>query len=178
MKTIKFSTKEYLNWEGIVMEDYLYVIITVDDVEFYKDSVNIEYWKNKTEEERLKYLFNYIPSDLADELYKKKAMFENEDIYDIWYEWYFYINGEDASDYILKVPRTLHPKTFGGFQASIAVSEGWEYYKKLVLAGFNSHTAANLAYWRGYIDGMDYARVLEKEGEEALAIMGLTKMKY
>lgn len=178
MKAIKFITKEYIDCKGIVREDYLHVIITVDDVEFCKDSVNIEFWKNKTEEERLKYLFNYISPDLADKLYSKKAMFENEDIYDIWYKWYFYINDEDASNYILKVPRTLHPRTFGGFQASMAVSKGWEYYKKLVLAGFNSRTAANLAYWRGYIDGMDYARALEREGEEALAIMGLTKIKY
>ena len=74
MKTIKFSTKEYIDCKGIISEDNLYVIITVDDVEFYKTWVSIIFWKNKTEEERLKYLFNYISSDLADELYSKKVM--------------------------------------------------------------------------------------------------------
>ena len=93
-----------------------------------------------------------------------------KDIYDAWYKWYYFIDGEDASEFIREIGRsknTLH------FQSSYAIILGWKYFKKLKAAKFETSTAAILAYARGYLGGMDANNRYEQEGTEALGILGL-----
>ena len=98
-----------------------------------------------------------------------------EDLYQRWYRWYFFIDEEDAHEFLLNCPNgnTLHSASF---QAVCGATEGWPYFKKLKAAGFKSITAALLAYTRGYTEGMDLNSCWDKEGTEALIIMGLTRI--
>ena len=99
----------------------------------------------------------------------------DEDLYQKWYKWYFFIDEEDAHEFLLNCPNgnTLHS---GHFQSRCGALLGWSYFKKLKAAGFNSRTAALLAYTRGYTEGMDLNSCWDKEGTEALTIMGLSRI--
>ena len=93
-----------------------------------------------------------------------------KDIYDAWYKWYYFIDGEDASEFIREIGRSQHTLHF---QSSYAIMLGWKYFKKLKAAKFNTSTAAILAYARGYLGGMDANNRYEQEGTEALGLLGL-----
>ena len=93
-----------------------------------------------------------------------------KDIYDAWYKWYYFIDGEDASEFIREIGRSQHTLHF---QSSYAIMLGWKYFKKLKTAKFKTSTAAILAYARGYLGGMDANNRYEQEGTEALGILGL-----
>lgn len=93
-----------------------------------------------------------------------------KDIYDAWYRWYYFIDGEDASEFIREVGRSQHTLHF---QSSYAIMLGWKYFKKLKAAKFKTSTAAILAYARGYLGGMDANNRYKQEGTEALGILGL-----
>ena len=173
MKKIKFELRPYLCYDGSVDKEWLELTLVINDEAIKKDTVNSHRWKDSDEQTRQRHCFYLINEVLEQELLNKKASFVDETLYQSWYEFQFYIDGEDAIDFIRRVPRTKHPRTFSGFQAAMAVETGWVYYKKLVNAGFNKTTAANLAYWRGYIDGMDMNNAFDKEGTEALDLMGL-----
>ena len=98
----------------------------------------------------------------------------DEPLYQRWYRWYWFIDGEDAHEFLHNCPKgnTCHSTHF---QSAYGAIEGWKYFKKLKTAGFNARTAALLAYTRGYIDGMDINAPLDMEGTEALNLMGLTR---
>ena len=98
-----------------------------------------------------------------------------EDLYQRWYKWYWFIDGEDAHEYLYNCPNgnTLHS---AHFQAVCGATEGWPYFKKLKDAGFNARTAALLAYTRGYTEGMDLNNPWGREGEEALYLIGLKRI--
>ena len=98
------------------------------------------------------------------------------EIYDIWYHHQFYIDGEDAREYIQALGlryygdmHSLRIQSYGG------IREGWKYYKILRDHRYNGHTAANLAYWRGYIEAMDWNSPWDKEGTEVLDLMDLER---
>lgn len=177
MKQIKFELRPYLRYDGSIDEEWLELTLIVDDEAIEHETVNSYRWKDADELTKQKHCFYLINEELERDLLNKRAAFEDETLYQSWYEFQFYIDGEDAFSFIIRVPRTKHPRTFSGFQAAMAVSSGWEYYKKLTKAGFNETTAANLAYWRGYIDGMDMNSIFDKEGTEALNLMGLKYIK-
>lgn len=177
MKQIKFELRPYLCCDGSVDKEWLNLTLVINDEAVKQDTVNSYRWEKADESTKIKHCFYLIDESLEQELLNRKASFVEESLYKSWYEFQFYIDGEDAINFIKRVPRTKHPRSFSGFQAAIAVSSGWEYYKKLTKAGFNETTAANLAYWRGYIDGMDMNNAFDKEGTEALEIMGLKYIK-
>ena len=99
----------------------------------------------------------------------------DEEVYQRWYKWYFFIDEEDAHEFLLNCPNgnTLHSRHF---QSRCGALLGWPYFKKLKAAVFTSRTAALLAYTRGYTEGMDLDSCWDKEGTEALIIMGLTRI--
>ena len=177
MQNIKFELRPYLRYDGSVDNDWLELTLVINEEAIKHDTVNSYRWKDADEQTRQKHCFYLIDESLEQALLNKKASFVEESLYKSWYEFQFHIDGEDAIDFIRRVPRTKHPRTFSGFQAAMAVETGWVYYKKLVNAGFNKTTAANLAYWRGYIDGMDMNNAFDKEGTEALDLMGLKYIK-
>ena len=178
MKSIKFELRPYKRYDGSVDQGWFELTLVINDEPIKHDTVNACIWKDSDEATKNRYCFYLIDESLEKEILSKKASFDEETLYKAWYEFNFFIDGEDAIEFITRVPRTKNIRTLSGFQASIAVETGWDYYKKLVSAGFNKGTAANLAYWRGYIEGMDMARISDKEGTEALNIMGLQHIKY
>lgn len=93
-----------------------------------------------------------------------------KDIYDAWYKWFYYIDGEDAYWFIHSINRSQHSMNF---QNNYAIKLGWIYFKKLRAANFNTNTAAILAYARGYLGGMDANNRYDAEGTEALGLLGL-----
>lgn len=177
MQNIKFELRPYYRYDGSVDKGWLELTLVVNDEAIKHDTVNSYRWEESDESTKNRYCFYLIDGTLEKDLLNKKASFVDESLYKSWYEFNFYIDKEDAIDFIRRVPRTKHPRTFSGFQAAMAVEMGWGYYKKLVNAGFNKTTAANLAYWRGYIDGMDMNNAFDKEGTEALDLMGLKYIK-
>lgn len=174
MKTISFEIFPYYDGHGEVSSEWMYIALVVDGEVVKKDSVNRRKWydPDTDEETRNRALFFLIDKDLDQELFYKGAQFADPEMYDKWYKHEFYIDGEDASEFINRVPRTRHARSLNDFQASVAVTEGWKHYKALRNADFNISTAANLAYWRGYITGMELGYV--GEGKEVLSLMGLT----
>lgn len=94
--------------------------------------------------------------------------------YNDWYRWYFFINGEDAREFIVACGTSQHTTHF---QSKIGVVKGWGYFKKLKAHDFNTSTAAMLAYARGYIDGMNLNAPWDAEGDEALGCLGLTRVE-
>ena len=118
-----------------------------------------DYWKFK--------LITEVRKDIEDWQPKYELP---KDIYDAWFKWYYFIDGEDASEFIRELglfQHTLH------FQTNYAIQLGWKYFKKLKAAKFKTNTAAMLAYARGYLGGMDANNHFEQEGTEALGILGL-----
>lgn len=93
-----------------------------------------------------------------------------KDIYDAWYKWFYYIDGEDASAFIRAIGRSQHTLNF---QNNYAIMLGWKYFKKLKAAKFKTDTAVILAYTRGYLGGMDANNRYFAEGTEALGLLGL-----
>lgn len=175
MKTISFKLMPYITGKGEVSDEWKELTLFVDGVKICQDSINWERWQEADLENKDRHMFRLINEDLDNALYWKHAQFEDSDMYDRWYKYEFFINGEDAHEFIRRVPRTMHPRTFNDFQASVAVTEGWKHYKALRSADFNETTAANLAYWRGYITGMEWG--YHGEGREVLTLMGLKPIK-
>jgi hypothetical protein len=171
MKTINFETLPYYDCHDKVSNEWIYIALVIDGEVVTKDYVNRSRWNGADEETRNRHLFFLIDKDLDQELFYKKAQFADPEMYDKWYKHEFYIDEEDASEFIRRVPRTRHARSFSDFQASMAVTEGWKHFKALRSADFNESVAANLAYWRGYIAGMEYGYA--GEGKEALTLMGL-----
>lgn len=177
MKTINFEILPYYECGNKVSSEWMYIALAVDGEIIEKDCVNVYRWQNANDETRNRHLFFLIDKELDQELFYKKAQFADPEMYDKWYKHEFYIDGEDASEFIRRVPRTRHARSLDEFQESMAVTDGWKHYKALRGADFNLSTAANLAYWRGYITGMEYA--CRGEGREALTLMGLKSIdKY
>lgn len=175
MKTVSFEILPYYDGHGEVSSEWIYIALVVDGEVVNKDSVNRHRWydPDTDEETRNRHLFFLIDKDLDQELfYKKRAQFADPEMYQKWYEHEFFIDGEDASEYIRRVPRTRHARSLNGYQGVVAVTEGWKYFKSLVKADYPEHLAADLAYWRGYITGMEWA--YGGEGREVLTLMGLT----
>lgn len=160
----------YINGRGEVSDSYKELTLFVDGEKLHQDSVSIFNWENSEQDTHDYLMFRLIDEGLKNDLRYKKAQFEDPDVYQRWYEHEFFIDGEDASEFICQVPRT---KNSTHFQSMCGVTEGWQHYKALKKAGFRDSVAAHLAYWRGYITGMEWNSTFDHEGTEALYLMGL-----
>ena len=112
--------------------------------------------------------FNLI-SQIRKDIESWKPKYElPKDIYDAWFKWYYFVDGENASEFIREIAQhTLN------FQNNYAIILGWKYFKKLKAAKFKTSTAAILAYTRGYLGGMDANNRYAAEGTEALGLLSL-----
>jgi hypothetical protein len=59
------------------------------------------------------------------------------------HERFFEIDGEDATKYLACLPNHI---PFDDMNKNMAMLDGYEGYKKLLVCGFNNHFAANTAY--------------------------------
>ena len=134
--------------------------------------INFYRWNDVSKEIQEHEMFDLVRcvEGLEKKLLNKGAEFEDPTFYQKWYEYEFFIDGEDAREFIERVPRTRHS---GLIQPMMAVEYGWRYYKRLRSHDFREQVSADLAYWRGYLAGMDLNSPWEAEGREAIHCMDL-----
>lgn len=150
--------------------DWGILTLMVQGIEIKRREISFYGWKALSPELRNEMCFDLITPMLEEALLEGKACFNNLSLYQKWYEYEFFIDGEDAREFIELVPRTRHSTLI---QPRCGVECGWKYYKRLVARRFNKRTAANLAYWRGYLAGMDLNNPWGREGTEAIHCMDL-----
>lgn len=170
MKTITFEMRPYsYNPEN---KDWGSLTLLVDG-EFGVDcEINLYRWEEASEERKEEEMFSLVRcvKDLEKTLLKKEADFADPTFYQKWYEYEFFIDGEDAREFIERVPRTRYSRLI---QSMMAVEYGWRYYKRLRAHDFREQVSADLAYWRGYLAGMDLNSPWNAEGREAIHCMDL-----
>ena len=150
--------------------DWGNLVMMVDGKEARWREINLSGWESLSPEMRDEMCFDLITPELEKALLKGEACFNDPSLYQKWYEYEFFVDGEDAREFIELVPRTRHSTLI---QPRCGVECGWEYYKRLVAHEFHKRTAANLAYWRGYLAGMDLNSPWDREGTEAIHCMDL-----
>lgn len=150
--------------------DWGILTLGVNGMEIKRREINLAGWESLNLELRNEIRFDLITPVLEKALLEGKACFNDPSLYQKWYEYEFVIDGEDAREFIELVPRTRHSTLI---QPRCGVECGWKYYKRLIIHEFNERTAANLAYWRGYLAGMDLNSPWDGEGTEAIHCMDL-----
>lgn len=150
--------------------DWGTLTLGVNGMEIKRREISLYGWESLSPETRNEMCFDLITPALEKALLKGEARFNDPSLYQKWYEYEFFIDGEDAREFIELVPRTRHSTLI---QPRCGVEYGWKYYKRLIVHEFNKRTAANLAYWRGYLAGMDLNSPWDREGTEAIRCMDL-----
>lgn len=178
MQTLHFAILPYRSSNNEINSDYVNLaLVDEQGKQVESECISKDAWRERGSDFR-----DYWKHSLLTSIYRKLKNYSNwraeysidEAIYDEWYRWYFFINGEDAREFIVNCQHSQHSSNF---QSMIGVTEGWKYFKVLKKAGFNTSTAAMLAYARGYIDGMNLNAPWDAEGDEALGCLGLTKVE-
>lgn len=173
MKTLHFSLFPYRFNNEFDPEWVELALVDDDGNRVCWDSVRTNAWRNKHDYRA------YWKRTLVSRIYKKCENYTfwhaeyklPDDIYEDFRKWYFFIDGEDAQEFIIACGGTQHTQNF---QAMCGVTYGWKYFKVLKEHGFRTSTAAMLAYSRGYLAGMEMACPFDHEGNEALSCLGLT----
>lgn len=165
MQNISFATLP-----KSVNSDWGDLVLIVDGETVRRREINLSGWESLSLNLRDEMRFDLITPELEKALLKGEAFFEDPSLYQKWYEYEFFVDGEDAREFIELVPRTRHSTLI---QPRCGVECGWKYYKRLVSHEFRKRTAANLAYWRGYLSGMDLNSPWDREGTEAIRCMDL-----
>ena len=163
MITLHFTVSNY-------SEDFIELALCAEDKVLTSRQVTTYAWEKHENGLQDCWKFELI-TEVKEDIKSQEPKYElPKDIYDAWYKWYYYVDGEDASEFIREIGRSQHTLNF---QSSYAIMLGWKYFKRLKAAKFKTSTAAILAYARGYLGGMDANNRYEQEGTEALGILGL-----
>lgn len=178
MQTLHFAILPYRSADNTISENYVYLalvnetesVVERECVPTYRWEANEDdfqsYWKRVLITRIYKKLSNYTS-------WQAEYTLSKED-YEDWYHWYFFIDGEDAREYISACGHTQHSTNF---QSVCGVTIGWKYFKVLKEHSFQTSTAAMLAYARGYLAGMELNSPWDREGSEALMCLDLTVAK-
>lgn len=167
MITLHFTVSNY-------SEDYIELSLCAEDKVLTSQQVIKSTWEDNEDNLQDYWKFKSITEVRKDiECWQPKYKLP-KDIYDAWYRWYYFIDGEDASEFIRGIGRSQHTNNF---QSCYGIMLGWKYFKKLKAAKFRTSTAALLAYARGYLGGMDANNRFDQEGTEALGILGLQTLQ-
>lgn len=170
MKQVKFKLLPAFHSDGTPMTGWYNICLIVDEDVLYTWEVN-SYFNTLTEEQKQHMYFDLIPrKDWSKFLKGTHQEYDLGELYQKWYEYEFFVDGEDAFEFIYYAPGSKNARHF---QASCGILYGWKYYKRLRQHDFNKSLCADLAYWRGYITGMDLNAPWDAEGEEALDCLDL-----
>ena len=183
MQSIHFSVRPYRNYKNEISNEFIYLCLVKDNGDVVeRQSIRTSAWRNNEngcreywKHELLTHVKDaLIRASKASEggyIYKKETRLILDDAtYDDWYRWYYFIDGEDAYEYISRCSVSQHTTNW---QARCGVLVGWKFYKKLREHNFNESTSAMLAYARGYLYGMEFNSPWGGEGMEALHCLGL-----
>lgn len=168
ISTITFELQPYYTGN----EGWRMLTLLVNGEKAADCEINLDRWNTVSKERQEEEMFSLVHcvKDLEKKLLNNGAEFEDPTFYQKWYEYEFFIDGEDAREFIERVPRTRYSRLI---QSMMAVEYGWRYYKRLRAHDFNKQTSADLAYWRGYLAGMDLNSPWDAEGREAIHCMDL-----
>ena len=183
MQSIHFSVRPYRNYKNEISNEFIYLCLVKNNGDVVeRQSIRTSAWRNNEngcreywKHELLTHVKDaLIRASKASEggyIYKKETRLILDDAtYDDWYRWYYFIDGEDAYEYISRCSVSQHTTNW---QARCGVVVGWKFYKKLREHDFNESTSAMLAYARGYLYGMEFNSPWDSEGMEALHCLGL-----
>ena len=183
MQSIHFSVRPYRNYKNEISNEFIYLCLVKNNGDVVeRQSIRTSAWRNNEngcreywKHELLTHVKDaLIRASKASEggyIYKKETRLILDDAtYDDWYRWYYFIDGEDAYEYISRCSVSQHTTNW---QARCGVVVGWKFYKKLREHNFNESTSAMLAYARGYLYGMEFNSPWGGEGMEALHCLGL-----
>ena len=183
MQSIHFSVRPYRNYKNEISNEFIYLCLVKNNGDVVeRQSIRTSAWRNNEngcreywKHELLTHVKDaLIRASKASEggyIYKKETRLILDDAtYDDWYRWYYFIDGEDAYEYISRCSVSQHTTNW---QARCGVVVGWKFYKKLREHDFNESTSAMLAYARGYLYGMEFNSPWGGEGMEALHCLGL-----
>ena len=183
MQSIHFSVRPYRNYKNEISNKFIYLCLVKNNGDVVeRQSIRTSAWRNNEngcreywKHELLTHVKDaLIRASKASEggyIYKKETRLILDDAtYDDWYRWYYFIDGEDAYEYISRCSVSQHTTNW---QARCGVVVGWKFYKKLREHDFNESTSAMLAYARGYLYGMEFNSPWGGEGMEALHCLGL-----
>lgn len=163
MITLHFTVSNY-------SEDFIELALCAEDKMLTSQQVTKYAWE-KNEDNLQDYWKFKLITEVKKDIEGREPKYElPKDIYDAWYKWYYYVDGENASEFIREIERFQHTRNS---QSSYAIMLGWKYFKKLRVAKFKTSTAALLAYTRGYLGGMDANNRYNQVGTEALGLLGL-----
>ena len=183
MQSIHFSVRPYRNYKNEISNEFIYLCLVKNNGDVVeRQSIRTSAWRNNENGCR-EYWKHELLTHVKDALiraskaskggciYKKETRLILDDAtYDDWYRWYYFIDGEDAYEYISRCSVSQHTTNW---QARCGVVVGWKFYKKLREHDFNESTSAMLAYARGYLYGMEFNSPWGGEGMEALHCLGL-----
>ena len=183
MQSIHFSVRPYRNYKNEISNEFIYLCLVKDNGDVvarqsictsaWRNNENgyREYWKHELLTHVKDALIRASKASEGGYIYKKETRLILDDAtYDDWYRWYYFIDGEDAYEYISRCSVSQHTTNW---QARCGVVVGWKFYKKLREHDFNESTSAMLAYARGYLSGMESNNPWDSEGMEALHCLGL-----
>lgn len=183
MQSIHFSVRPYRNYKNEISNEFIYLCLVKNNGDVVKrQSIRTDAWRNNEngcreywKHELLTLVKNILISASkafsGDYIYNSEnCLILDDAIYDDWYRWYYFIDGEDAYEYISRCSVSQHTTNW---QTRCGVVVGWKFYKKLRKHNFNESTSAMLAYARGYLYGMEFNSPWGGEGMEALHCLGL-----
>lgn len=183
MQSIHFSVRPYRNYKNEISNEFIYLCLVKNNGDVVeRQSIRTsawrnnengcrEYWKHELLTHVKDALIRVSEASEGGYIYKKETRLILDDAtYDDWYRWYYFIDGEDAYEYISRCSVSQHTTNW---QARCGVVVGWKFYKKLREHDFNESTSAILAYARGYLYGMEFNSPWDSEGMEALHCLGL-----
>lgn len=174
MQPLHFAILPYRSSNNVINPDYVYLALVDESGDrIESDSIRKDAWHDNED------VRAYWKRTLISRIYKKCENYSSwhaeyklpDDIYEDFRKWYFFIDGEDAQEFIIACGHSQHSHNF---QSRCGVTIGWKYFKVLKEHQFQTSTAAMLAYTRGYLAGMDLNAPWDREGSEALACLGLT----
>lgn len=181
MQSIHFSVRPYRNYKNEVSNEFIYLCLIADDGNVVeRESIRTNAWRDN-ENECQEYWKHILLTRIKSRLLKasktsgyiynrENRLILDDATYDDWYRWYYFIDDEDAYEYISRCEASQHTTRW---QVRCGVVVGWKFYKELRKHNFNESTAAMLAYARGYLTGMESNSPWDSEGMEALHCLGL-----
>ena len=105
MITLHFTVSNY-------SEDFIELALCAEDKMLTSQQVTKYAWE-KNEDNLQDYWKFKLITEVKKDIEGWEPKYElPKDIYDAWYKWYYYVDGEDASEFIREIGRSQHTLNF------------------------------------------------------------------
>ena len=137
MKNIHFTIRPYRDYSSKVNTEFIYLCLVADNSDVVaKESIRASAWRNN-ENKCQEYWKHSLLTKVKDMLLKaseahdgyiynrEKRLVIDDATYDEWYRWYYFIDGEDAHEFIVHCGHSQHTTHW---QSHYGVVAGWKFY--------------------------------------------------